>query len=119
MKTALLALTLALAAVVGTAEAADRTVTLAVKNMSCVTCPITVKAALKRVPGVRSAEVAGDLADQAHHHEFAGADGEATQRQREQDPRHLPGRQRRMRGGGDGGCGGHPPIVRRSITCRR
>ena len=57
MKTALLALTLALAAVVGTAEAADRTVTLAVKNMSCVTCPITVKAALKRVPGVRSTEV--------------------------------------------------------------
>lgn len=57
MKTALFALTLALAAVAGAAEAADRTVTLAVKNMSCVTCPITVKAALKRVPGVRSANV--------------------------------------------------------------
>lgn len=57
MKTALFALTLALASVAGAAQAADRTVTLAVKNMSCVTCPITVKAALKRVPGVRSANV--------------------------------------------------------------
>ena len=57
MKTALFALTLALVAVAGAAEAADRTVTLAVKNMSCVTCPITVKAALKRVPGVRNADV--------------------------------------------------------------
>jgi periplasmic mercuric ion binding protein len=57
MKTALFALTLALAATAVPAEAADRTVTLAVKNMSCVTCPITVKAALKRVPGVQSAEV--------------------------------------------------------------
>jgi mercuric ion binding protein len=57
MKTPLFALTLALAAVAGAAEAADRTVTLAVKNMSCVTCPITVKAALKRVPGVRNADV--------------------------------------------------------------
>lgn len=57
MKASLFALTLALAAVTATVEAADRTVTLAVENMSCVTCPITVKAALKRVPGVRNANV--------------------------------------------------------------
>lgn len=55
MKAALFALALATIAI--PAEAADRTLTLAVKNMSCVTCPITVKAALKRVPGVRSADV--------------------------------------------------------------
>lgn len=57
MKTALFALTLALAAAAVPAVAADRTVTLDVKNMSCVTCPITVKAALKRVPGVHSADI--------------------------------------------------------------
>jgi mercuric ion binding protein len=57
MKTVLLTLTLALAAVSFAAEAADRTVTLAVENMSCVTCPITVKTALKRVDGVREATV--------------------------------------------------------------
>jgi mercuric ion binding protein len=57
MKTVLLTLTLALAAVSFTAIGADRTVTLTVENMSCVTCPITVKTALKRVPGVREATV--------------------------------------------------------------
>ena len=35
-----------------TAFAAERTVTLAVQNMYCATCPYTVKASLQRLPGV-------------------------------------------------------------------
>lgn len=57
MKTFLFALTLALAGTSFASQAAERTVTLDVKNMYCVTCPVTVKAALKRVPGVRQATV--------------------------------------------------------------
>jgi mercuric ion binding protein len=34
------------------AFAAERTVTLAVKNMDCAACPYTVKASLEAVPGV-------------------------------------------------------------------
>ena len=34
------------------ALAAEKTVTLAVKNMYCATCPHTVKASLEAVPGV-------------------------------------------------------------------
>jgi mercuric ion binding protein len=34
------------------AFAAERTVTLAVRNMYCAACPYTVKASLKAVPGV-------------------------------------------------------------------
>jgi periplasmic mercuric ion binding protein len=37
--------------------ASERTVTLAVKNMTCATCPVAVRIALKRVPGVREARV--------------------------------------------------------------
>ena len=40
-----------------TAHAAIRVATLDVSNMSCVTCPLTVKAALKRVPGVSKIQV--------------------------------------------------------------
>jgi mercuric ion binding protein len=50
--TLLLALTTALPAL-----AAERTVTLAVDNMTCVSCPYTVKKALTRVPGVTGAKV--------------------------------------------------------------
>ncbi len=39
------------------AWAASRTVTLAVSNMTCAACPITVKAALTRVDGVSKADV--------------------------------------------------------------
>jgi len=39
------------------AAGATQTVTLEVKNMSCAACPITVKKALMRVPGVESAKV--------------------------------------------------------------
>jgi len=34
-----------------------QTVTLEVKNMNCAVCPITVKKALERVPGVTDAKV--------------------------------------------------------------
>jgi mercuric ion binding protein len=36
---------------------ATRTVHLAVENMTCAACPITVKKALERVPGVARVEV--------------------------------------------------------------
>jgi mercuric ion binding protein len=40
-----------------TAFAAERTVTLSVKNMYCVACPHTVKASLRAVPGVANVSV--------------------------------------------------------------
>ena len=39
------------------AFAADKTVTLAVKNMYCAACPITVKKSLQAVPGVKTVSV--------------------------------------------------------------
>jgi len=36
---------------------ATRTVTLAVENMSCAACPITVRKALEKVPGVAKVKV--------------------------------------------------------------
>lgn len=45
------------AASVGAAAAATRTVTLAVKNMTCPVCPITVKKALNHVAGVSNTDV--------------------------------------------------------------
>jgi mercuric ion binding protein len=39
------------------ATAADRTITLAVKNMDCAACPSIVKASLQAVPGVASVAV--------------------------------------------------------------
>lgn len=44
----------------GPALAAERTVTLAVDNMTCATCGPTVKKALGRVAGVRDIDVATD-----------------------------------------------------------
>ena len=41
----------------GTASAADRTVKLAVANMDCEICPLTVSKAIKRVIGVKAAKV--------------------------------------------------------------
>jgi mercuric ion binding protein len=46
----------ALAQTVGT-EAAIQTTTFTVENMTCATCPITVRLAMESVEGVRSAEV--------------------------------------------------------------
>ncbi len=56
MKIRILVGTLVLsAASVGTTFAAQQTVTLAVDNMTCSTCPYTVKKALLKVPGVEEA----------------------------------------------------------------
>lgn len=58
MKTIIYAATvLAAVGISGATWAAERTVTLLVENMSCVSCPYTVREALKAVPGVKSAEV--------------------------------------------------------------
>jgi periplasmic mercuric ion binding protein len=47
-----------LSLVVGAAHAAPpQTATLAVDNMTCGTCPIVVKKALERVPGVSSTTI--------------------------------------------------------------
>lgn len=39
------------------ATAQTRTATFTVANMTCATCPITVKKAMQKVPGVRSVDV--------------------------------------------------------------
>jgi periplasmic mercuric ion binding protein len=53
-----LALLLASTVIAGGAHAAGaHRATLAVTNMDCATCPITVRMALERVPGVESAKV--------------------------------------------------------------
>lgn len=39
------------------AGAREQTVTLAVENMTCSLCPVTVKKAISAVPGVRAVEV--------------------------------------------------------------
>ena len=47
-----------LSLVVGAAHAAPpQTATLAVENMTCGTCPVVVKKALERVPGVSSTTI--------------------------------------------------------------
>lgn len=47
----------ALAIAAGAHAAADRNVTLQVSNMTCATCPIAVRMALEKVPGVETAKV--------------------------------------------------------------
>lgn len=44
-------------ALAGAATAATQTVTLAVQNMTCAVCPITVRKALNKVTGVTKTEV--------------------------------------------------------------
>jgi periplasmic mercuric ion binding protein len=39
------------------AAAAERTVALAVENMTCALCPVTVRTAIERVPGVKDVQV--------------------------------------------------------------
>jgi len=41
----------------GSDEAQQETVTLSVEGMTCPVCPITVRTALEKVPGVENAEV--------------------------------------------------------------
>jgi len=52
MKTKIFQLFLTFAVISASALAASRTVTLAVQNMTCAVCPITVKKALEHVSGV-------------------------------------------------------------------
>ncbi len=52
-----LVLAAALFAVASAPQAEPRTVTLEVSNMSCAMCPITVKKAITKVPGVLDAKV--------------------------------------------------------------
>ncbi|WP_260292686.1 mercury resistance system periplasmic binding protein MerP [Sedimenticola hydrogenitrophicus] len=47
---------LAVPATQAAGQAQPRTVTLSVENMTCSMCPITVRKALERVPGVIKAE---------------------------------------------------------------
>ncbi|HEX9811796.1 MAG TPA: mercury resistance system periplasmic binding protein MerP [Burkholderiales bacterium] len=56
-KLATFAFAAVLVALAGTAAAPTNTVTLAVRNMTCPVCPITVKKALNRVPGVSRTDV--------------------------------------------------------------
>ncbi|HLF98305.1 MAG TPA: mercury resistance system periplasmic binding protein MerP [Methylococcaceae bacterium] len=48
---------LAFSLVAGAAFATSRTVVLEVRNMTCPVCPITVRKALERVPGVHKVAV--------------------------------------------------------------
>ena len=56
MRRLLLAAALALSPLAALAGA-PRTVTLDVKNMTCAVCPITVRKALEKAPGVESVKV--------------------------------------------------------------
>ncbi len=57
MKTMILSAAAAAFLLASPVWAAQKTVTLAVSNMTCVTCPITVKMALTQVKGVSEAAV--------------------------------------------------------------
>lgn len=46
--------------VVAPAWSATQTVTLSVPGMTCAACPVTVKAALRKIPGVQKTEVRFD-----------------------------------------------------------
>ncbi len=41
----------------GSAQAAEKTVTLSVDNMTCASCPYIVKESLAAIPGVKSVDV--------------------------------------------------------------
>ena len=56
-KTKILPFFLAFAFMSGSALAASHTVTLAVQNMTCGVCPITVKKALEHISGVHQVSV--------------------------------------------------------------
>jgi mercuric ion binding protein len=55
MKTLVFAAALMLVSTIASAE--TRQVTLAVSNLTCAACPITVKKSLTKVPGIREARV--------------------------------------------------------------
>jgi periplasmic mercuric ion binding protein len=56
------------------AVAAEKTVTLAIENMTCATCPYIVKQSLAGVPGVISAEVSFENKSAAVTYDDAQAD---------------------------------------------
>lgn len=51
-----------LALLIPPAQAAERSATFSVSNMTCALCPITVKSAISQVPGVIEVEVDQDRA---------------------------------------------------------
>ncbi|HEB79079.1 MAG TPA: mercuric transport protein periplasmic component, partial [Rhodospirillales bacterium] len=57
MRKSLTAFLFSMVVMMNAAFAAERTVTLSVENMSCVSCPYIVKKALTAIPGVKNAEV--------------------------------------------------------------
>ncbi len=57
MRLPILTLLLTLALASAPALATPRTVTLDVQNMTCAVCPLTVRTALERVPGVQQVAV--------------------------------------------------------------
>lgn len=58
LRRTLIQLSLAASLIAGTAHAGElQTVTLEVEEMTCATCPLTVRIALERVDGVESADV--------------------------------------------------------------
>lgn len=57
MKKSLLIVAAVLALVANTAWATPRTIVLVVSRMTCATCPITVKKALRKVDGVTKVDV--------------------------------------------------------------
>lgn len=57
MKPVLATLSIVSLCLTSTAEAATQKVVLNVPTMDCATCPLTIKAALLKVPGVSSAKV--------------------------------------------------------------
>ena len=70
----------ALAASISTAWAAPRTVTLSVPTMDCPVCPITVKKALTKVPGVVQTDVNFDKREATVTFDDARANVEALTR---------------------------------------
>ena len=57
MKTSPYVLAIVLAVAAAPSSAAQRQVTLTVPTMGCATCPVTIKVALMKVPGVSRAVV--------------------------------------------------------------
>lgn len=55
------------------AQAAPQTVTLAVSNMYCEVCPITVKKSLEKVPGVSKVDVSFKNKEAVVHYDDAKA----------------------------------------------
>ena len=75
-----LLVTLMITVIVTPVMAATQTVTLSVPGMNCAACPITVKKALGKVPGVSETEVNLDKREAAVTFDDARANVEALTR---------------------------------------